>query len=714
MKYEEIEDVHAYAMERYSACEEFYSEIFEDGEVDNEFLYGVNQWTPSEVKSRDASGNPSLVYNQLLPYAKQVINDIRQARPAIRVTPADGNADEETAEVFAGLIRNIERQSKANNAYDTAAMNSVGSSLGWIRVSVDYANPMSFDQEASIDRVLNFQSAMIAPCNNLDGSDSDFGCVIDTYSEEEFTSKWPDASTDSFDELNDGWSGDNGIRVADCYYRVFEDREIVLAKYERDGIEVEGVLTREEINVLSDQGFEVEELETRISSFGKIKQCTISGSEVLSETDWLGNYIPIVPVVGEESYIDGRQRFQSLIHQAKDAQKGYNFWKSESLVYIKGQNKTPFIGAKGSFDTYEDEWQAANTENIPYLEYDLVYDQNGQLVAPPREKAPVQGSPIMLQEAAGARQDIRLALGMPEASMGEDGRDISGVALRNRQMRGDNATFHFMDNLATAITHVGVILVDLMPKIYNKPQIKRILGEDKKESLIPINQPFIKEGDKKRPAKKGETKYDGFYRLDAGKYDVVCDIGASYSSQRQEMADKLSELMSARPELFEISGDLLFDALDMPMAQEFSKRIKSTMNPALFEDDPQAAKLQEAGKQMQQLQEQVANMDAALRDKSTNEQFEQDYKMAELRLDRKKASVDAEKTRAETAKIQAEITGGAVNAIDSVNQVSNVVAQLSAQVDDITEAFSALVEHEEQAIGEPEQSPEVASVEIRE
>lgn len=714
MKYEDIDDVHDFVMEKYEACESFYSAIFQEGEEDNEFLYGINQWTPSEVKSRDTAGNPSLVYNQLLPYAKQVINDIRQTRPSIRITPADGNADEETAEIFAGLIRNIERQSNANTAYDTAAMNSVGSGLGWIRVCLDYASPMSFDQEISIERVLNFQSAMIAPCNNLDGSDTDFGCVIDTYSKQEFESKWPDADVSSFTSFSEGWVGDDSVRVADCYYKVYEEREIVLAKYERDGVEVEGVLTREEVRALSEEGFEVEELETRKTDFAKIKQCTISGKEVLSETDWVGNYIPIIPVVGEESFIDGRQYFQSLIHQAKDAQKGYNFWKSESLIYIKNQNKTPFIAPVGSFDTYGDEWEKANIENIPYLEYDIVYDKNGQRVEPPREKSPIQGSPIMLQEAAGARQDIRLALGMPEASMGEDGRDISGIALKNRQIRGDNATFHFLDNLATAITQVGVVLVDLMPKVYNKPQIRRILGEDKKESLVPINQPFIKEGNKKRPAKPHETKYDGFYRLDAGKYDVVCDIGASYSSQRQEMADKLSELMAIRPELIEISGDLLFDALDLPMSQEFSKRIKSTMNPALFEDDPQAAKLKEASMQMQQMQEQLANMDAALKDKEKNNQFEQDYKMAELELDRQKALVDAEKTQAEIAKIQAEISGGAISALESVNNVSNVVAQLAEQVEDITQAFGVLLDHEEEkAMGEPIELPDNASVEIR-
>ena len=75
------------------------------------FRGGDWQWDEDAKRARDIDGQPSLVLNQLLPYAHQIINDIRQTRPSIRVTPVDSGADVDTAEVMAGLIRNIERQS---------------------------------------------------------------------------------------------------------------------------------------------------------------------------------------------------------------------------------------------------------------------------------------------------------------------------------------------------------------------------------------------------------------------------------------------------------------------------------------------------------------------------------------------------------------------------------------------------------------------------
>ena len=58
-------------------------------------------------------------------------------------------------------------------------------------------------------------------------------------------------------------------------------------------------------------------------------------------------------------------------------------------------------------------FRSANTENFAFLEYDVVHDENGQRVEPPRERQPPQGHPAAMQEALNAREDIRLAIGMP-------------------------------------------------------------------------------------------------------------------------------------------------------------------------------------------------------------------------------------------------------------------------------------------------------------
>jgi hypothetical protein len=327
------------------------------------------------------------------------------------------------------------------------------------------------------------------------------------------------------------------------------------------------------------------------------------------------------------------------------------------------------------------------------------------VLPPPQKQPPVQGSPAMMQEAMSARDDIRLAIGMPPANMGQPDNAISGVAIRNRQIEGDNATFHFIDNLASSITHLGCILVDLIPKIYKKPQIQRILGLDGQEDMVPINQPFVKD-DEGNLKPTDQANYDGIYDLKAGSYDVVCDVGASYSSRRQEMSDKMIEITQARPELFEVVGDLLFDALDMPMSAEIAERLRAVMNPEVLGDDPQAKKLQSAAQTIQQLQEQLKNLDAALQDKKKDAQFEQQYKIQELQLERDKLAIEAQKAQASIAKMQSESIENTAQAQKERAETAQIISELQFQIQDVAQAFNEFLDFESEALSEQEEQEE--------
>ena len=78
------------------------------------------QWPDAVRKKRELEGRPCLTVNRLPAFGKQVINDARQNRPAIKCHPVGDGADKEVAEILNGLIRNIEYTSNAEVAYDTA------------------------------------------------------------------------------------------------------------------------------------------------------------------------------------------------------------------------------------------------------------------------------------------------------------------------------------------------------------------------------------------------------------------------------------------------------------------------------------------------------------------------------------------------------------------------------------------------------------------
>ncbi len=699
----DAEELLQQAKDRYELCDDYYAEMYEDCEEDWLFLHGEGQWDQAALNTRSKDGRPCLVLNQMLPYAHQITNDIKQARLAIRVVPVDSKADIDTAEIRAGIIRNIEKQSNSKTVYGTAAMNAVGGGLGWIRVDTDYAGEDTFEQEAYLERVLDFKTIMLDPqYTEVDGSDAEYGFVRIDYTKERFEEEYPDSNAISFH----GAENKEEVCVVEYFYKEHEERTLYEIKMLATG---ENELVMDDILKKRDEDeIPYEKLRDRKVMVSRVYHCVLNGDEVISREEFPSQYIPLVPVIGEEVYVNNKRETHSLIRQGKDAQRMYNYWKSASTEMIALQPKSPFIAPTGSFQSYPDDWANANTENLATLEYDPVRDEaTGQLLPPPMRQPPAQGSPTMMQEAIGAREDIRLGLGMPQANMGERTNVVSGIALRTQQMEGDNSTYHFIDNLSSSISQVGRILNDLIPVLYSDRKVMRIIGETGEEENVPVNTPYVKDENGVRAAKYNE-KPENIYDLSIGKYDIAMDVGASYSSQRQEMADKLKELMTAQPELIGIVGDLAVEALDLPMAKEIADRLRSQMPPEILGDDPQAAKLQAAAEAMKQMEEQLNNALAALEDKQKNEKFDQAIKAEEQQLDRDKFEVDAEKTRADIRKIDFEIsqqiTGGVVT--------EATTARIEAQVQELAGTVGMILDDIENDLENT--PPEVNGVEMSE
>lgn len=687
MAEQDDKDLLELAKERFEACEEYYSSEYARGEDDALFAMG-DQWHVGIKEEREREGRPCLTENRMLPFIDQLVNSAREMRPAVKISPVDQEGDQDVAELFKGVVRNIERQSKADNAYDAGMLNSVMSGYGWILLRTQYCSEDSFDMEAVIDRVLNWQSVYLDPGSNTrDGSDAEYGFIYDDIPLSQFEEEYPDAEPGDTDAAGSfTWRTEETVRIVDYYYKEYKDVKIYRTP---QGIIDEGV------KALIDEQVEfgvvppVEVLEEREVRVPQVKFIKFTGEEILEETDWLGKFIPIVPVYGKEVWRDGRRQSYSLIHQAKDPQRMFNYWRTSSTEVVALQPKAPFIGSVGQFRTHRNKWSTANRKNHAFLEFDLI-DHNGVPVPPPQRQQPAMPSAGMLQEAALAAEGISASLGMYEEGRGQETNAISGVAIQSRMLRGDKATYHFLDNLAASIRHVGVILVDLIPKLYDEAKVIRILGFDGEAENVPVNQPFVtNEQGQKVPAKT--SKYEGFYDLKAGKYDVDVDVGKSYANKRQETVDFITTVAERDPRILEIAGDLLFMAMDSPYSDEIAERLKATMDPAILGDDPQAAKLQAASQAMQQMQERLETLHAALQDKDKNEEAELALKAKELQIKNETAQADIAKTYAEIQQMMAETQGNP----EQITDIATALIQLKEQVDDIALATEIQLDAEE-------------------
>lgn len=536
------------------------------------------QWPAAIRRDRELDGRPCLTINRLPAFIRQVVNDARLNKPSITCHPVDSGADPGTAEVFNGLIRNIEQGSDAEVAYDTALDFAVTGGFGYFRINTRYASDDAFDQDLVIERVANPFSIYGDPASAAaDSSDWNTAFVVDAMSKAEFAARWKGADAvdweaDAYGGVADPWREGDRVTVAEYWRREAVTRSILALS---DGQVVAQDLYEQQKAVFDALGVSVVGRPRQVPSH-RVVQRIMSGAQVLETIDWAGKYIPIVPVYGEELHVDGRRRLRSLVRDAKDPQRMFNYWRTVSTELVALAPKTPFIGRKGAFETDAVKWATANTQTHAYIEYDG---------PEPPMRQPFVGTPVgAIQEALHAGDDMKNIMGLHDASLGARSNETSGRAIMARQREGDVSTFHYIDNLSRAIRHAGRILIDLIPKVYSTPRVLRVLGPSGEAQMAPVNQKFQAEVvDAAGQVRKIEKIYD----LGVGKYDVTVRSGPSFTSRREEAATQMIELIRAYPPAAPMIGDLLARNLDWPGADEIAQRLAAMLPEQLKGAEPQ-------------------------------------------------------------------------------------------------------------------------------
>lgn len=599
-----------------------------------------DQWSEFSKYDRGRPGRerPMLVVNRLLQFRDRVVNEIRQNTPSIRVRPVNSGADQDTADVLMGLIRHIQDNSNASIAYDTSVEWQVDTGLGYFRVRNDWVDSTSFDQDIFIDRIPDpFKVYMDPHSKEPDGSDAEWAIVAEEMPKDDFKRLYPDVPETQFDDAGNGdmqgWYTQDAVRVAEYYY------------IEHNKVEITDPAT----------GM------TRAADEKRCMWCKVTGDTILERTEIPTKYIPIIPVIGHELFLQGRRYLAGLVRNAKDAQRLYNYYLSANAENVALSPKAPFIGVAGQFET-DPNWGRANKETFAYLEYDPV-SIAGQPVGPPQRAQPPQASSAIMQAIQLAENDIMQSMGIYQPSLGAQSNETSGRALFLRQKQADTNTFHFQDNLNRSIRHCGRVILDMIPKVYDRPRVARILGEDGSPRTVQLN-PNIPSAS----AGTDNPAIDSIFNPTIGQYDVVCDSGPSYATKRDEASQMMLSLTQANPSLFGLIGDLMVKNMDWPGAEEISRRLQAMLPPQLQQVnaagdkvDPQVMQAQQA---MEQLANQMEHMSAEIQDL-------REKKMLEIqRMEREWYDAQTKRMLADVEVMKANLELQTQAAIDAANIIA--------------------------------------------
>lgn len=567
---------------------------------DIEFVWVKGKQWPDRIRlEREADNRPWLEINQLPQFIKQVVNDQRQNRPAIKIRPEGPGAKKEVAEIMEGLCRSIEYKSQAASIYDSAFEGAVTGGRGYWRVCTEYAERDSFDQVISLKRIPDPMAVYMDPDYQApDASDIEWCFVAEIMTKEAFKAQWADVDPLDFEgmdtrTLESKWiEGDDKVIVADYFRKVYEPRTLVALS---DGQTIWEDLLGEpdERPKGAPKDYEdtyggVRVVDRRDSDDCIVEWYKVYGGGVLAKYDWAGKFIPVVMCIGDEIMVQGARTFQGLIRRARDVQTMFNFWQTKATESLALAPNAQWLVPDTAIEGYEGIWNNANIRNYVALPYRAKPN-----APPPQRLDPAMAQSGLLEQANQCRQDFYTTIGIYPPSLGKDSQEVSGIAINYRQQQGDRATFHFVDNLSRAIELTGRIVVDLIPHIYDTQRMLSILADNGDQSMVAVNQPD--------PA-TGRVVND----LRTGEYSVAVDVGPSYATRRMSAAQSMLEFMQVYPAAAPLMGDMLARNQDWPEADDIAARMQVMLPPQIQMleakpgQDPKVAALAVQIQQMQQ------------------------------------------------------------------------------------------------------------------
>jgi len=459
---EEHKTIHAEAMNRFMQVEDRDQRQLSIEEMRFAHVQG-GQWDEDSRTKR--ANRPRFTINRIEPAIDQIVGNQRQNRTTIKIRPVSSGADEKTAKVFNGLIRNIESVSKAANSYDAAFDESIAGGYGGWRVLTEFNDDDVFEQDIKIKPIKSAASSLyFGPSEEYDKRDAMYAFLITNFTPADFKDKWPEASAASFNknQLSNvsncrNWFKQDSIRVAEYWKKEPITRELALMS---DGKVID--LGEEEavIDELKEKGITV--LKTRKVDTHKIIMYKMSGLEILEGPNkWAGKYIPLVPVFGKVHHIENDTHVKGIVRDAKDPQRIYNYETSQAIETSALTPKDPYWYTKTMAAGHEAAWKSFPRKNQPFMPYTPDKEHPGP---PARSGAPSlqQASLAMIQQAS---MDIEATTGIHAPALGRAPQLLSEKSVQSQAEKGDRGSFIYEDNLEKSKKYTGEILIDLIPNL---------------------------------------------------------------------------------------------------------------------------------------------------------------------------------------------------------------------------------------------------------
>lgn len=688
-KQEELDNLHEKALRRFDAA---YFDSQEQRQYVTEQRRFVDvpgaQWEGSTNAGFSFDGDrfdkyPRFELNKVARECYRIISEYRNNRISVRFRPKDGQASEELADKLNGKFRADWEESSGKEAGDTAFDNAVKGGMGCWRLDTEWEDEYDLDNESQRIRfkpVFDPERTVFFDPDSKEYDRCDAMWAMEMYSmtREAFEEEYPDADTASMgvdsENAQYDWNQPDAIYLA-RYYEVRIEK-VTITRYMNPMTGQTEDYDDDQIKEIKD---ELEEGEFVIINQRKMKRRRVYCG-LMSGTEWLeepkripGEYIPLIPVYGHRTYVDGLERIEGHAGKAMDAQRLENLMVSmiaDNATQAGGDN-IPIVDVKmipGSLATH---WGQRNVTRPAYLPMQSLTDKQGNIVSPASVLGYTPVTPLspalagLLQYTGTAIQQISGSSQL-ESLPGNIATDTVD-SIFNRM---DTQSFIYMDNFAKSMQWCGKVWLSMAREVYGSDKPMRILLEDGTDDMALMNGAVIDRQTGQQVALND---------LSVGMYEVTVDVGQSFASRRDSTVRTLTTLLQGIPpqhQYYSLIMGMIIDNIDgegIDDLKEYNRQqmlLSGAVKPRTPEEK---AMVQQA--QMAQAQQPDPNMVAA--------QAQAMLAQAEML----KAQNAAQKNEIEAFKAQSKAT------VDNSTAALNVAKAQDISNDQVRQALSMLSQY---------------------
>jgi len=467
----------------------------------------------------------------------------RTNRFAVKYRPSDEKTSVKDAELLNGLFRKDWRDSNGDQSMDNGVNEMSKGGVGAVRLKTEFIiedDPEEKDQKIIFEPIYNSYNTVVwdPQAKAQDKSDSGWCAILVSYTEDAFNEAYPDCDPESFFQPRDrnifNLNNTKLIYVAE-YYKVKEKKALAFS-YKNKLTGEKRIIFKDDISEvveqLADSGFN-KTGERRIKRRTVEKSILFGGGFLSKPARIAGSIIPIAPVYGYRSYVDGQEYYYGLVEKLMDMQRLMDMAVSNMAENAATSPPSMPIVTPEQIAGHGANWDQQHLGKQSFAVLNSLDDQGK-----PIPLGPIQYTqPRQVDPNTGVMMDVAnqyitsVTGGSPQDTIDPD---ASGKAINAMIKRVDMQTAVLMDNIAMCVKTIGKIYLGMASEVYDEKRFVKLVNEDGSEKDALLMEYVI------HPKVNKMVRINDVRNMNL---DVVVDTGASYANQRRETVDTLNQLL---------------------------------------------------------------------------------------------------------------------------------------------------------------------------